>query len=189
MDHDNYSLFVDDTFAESKGDAFQLIGTIYRHHLDIHLINLAVKYYNYEKIVLQQERTSKHAHHCGLDVLNSKSMPWVSILWLPSPLGVVMCPLYVWFTLIRVSHFRNEKLWSLLIMGFGYICTRDHPFLVVKKLSNAPFSRTRIKSSRAQLSLEYKLDFLWSITALRSPWPAIKVKTEKKKYSFSSSGN
>ena len=103
-------------------------------------------------------------------------MSWVSILSLPSLFVVILGPVYVWFTLIRVSLFRNEKVWSILIMGFGYICSRDHPSLVVKKLSNAPFSQTRIKSSSAQLSLEYKLDFLWSIPGLRSPWPAIKVK-------------
>ena len=54
---------MDDTFVESKSDALQLIGTIYRHHLDTHSSNLAVKYDDYEKIVLHQEGTSKNAHH------------------------------------------------------------------------------------------------------------------------------
>ena len=63
MDHDNFSLSVDDTFVVTNSDAFQLLGTIYSHYLDFHLINLTVKYDNYEKTVLQQEGTSKHARH------------------------------------------------------------------------------------------------------------------------------
>ena len=41
MEHDNFSLSVEDTFVESKSDAFQLFGTIYSQHLDIHLKSIS----------------------------------------------------------------------------------------------------------------------------------------------------